>query len=211
MNLAAIAIASALTFAATAGIVALADTAEPVVSLSPTVAERYDAQQRLIFPSEYRMWRFLSSGVDMSYSPMAMGGGHFFDNVFVDPKAYDDFFKTGHWPDGTVLITEVRGGETKGSITQKGVFQSGQPMGWEVHVKDSARFGGDGWGFFGFEQPTTAALIPATAACYACHREHAAVDTTFVQFYPTLLPIAEKAGTISGAYAKELQSLQHAH
>jgi len=29
------------------------------------------------------------------------------------------------------------------------------------------------------------------------------VDTTFVQFYPTLLPIAQRLGTLSEAYRKE--------
>jgi len=31
--------------------------------------------------------------------------------------------------------------------------------------------------------------------CYSCHSAHAAVDTTFVQFYPTLAPIAKAKGT----------------
>jgi len=29
------------------------------------------------------------------------------------------------------------------------------------------------------------------------------VDTTFVQFYPTLLPIARSKGTLSDSYVKE--------
>jgi aspartate oxidase len=29
------------------------------------------------------------------------------------------------------------------------------------------------------------------------------VDTTFVQFYPTLLPVATKKGTLSAAYLQE--------
>jgi len=46
-------------------------------------------------------------------------------------------------------------------------------------------------------------LIPKGASCYSCHAAHAAVDTTFVQFYPTLLPIAQKKGTLSEAFVKE--------
>ncbi|MDQ1388830.1 MAG: hypothetical protein QOF56_2284 [Acidobacteriaceae bacterium] len=46
-------------------------------------------------------------------------------------------------------------------------------------------------------------MIPTTAGCYTCHAEHAAVDTTFVQFYPTLLPIAKSKGTLSASYLKE--------
>jgi hypothetical protein len=30
------------------------------------------------------------------------------------------------------------------------------------------------------------------------------VDTTFVQFYPTLLPVAQKKGTLSPGYLKEI-------
>ena len=77
----------------------------------------------------------------------------------------------------------------KGSINQQGKFQTTDLMGVEVHVKDTkrfARFGG--WAFFFFPNPAAgpAQPIPASAECYSCHREHGAVDTTFVQFYPTL-------------------------
>ncbi len=73
----------------------------------------------------------------------------------------------------------------------------------EVHVKDEARFPGK-WAFFAFDSPTAkGTLIPQGAPCYTCHAAHAAVDTTFVQFYPTLLPIAQKKGTLSEAFLKE--------
>ena len=45
-------------------------------------------------------------------------------------------------------------------------------------------------------------MIPQSADCYSCHTDHAAVDTTFVQFYPTLLPIAIAKGTLSASYRK---------
>ena len=69
-------------------------------------------------------------------------------------------------------------------------------MGVEFHVRDAARFKG-GWGFFATSGGTKpAALLPATAACYACHQDHGAVDTTFTQFYPTAKPIAEREKTL---------------
>jgi hypothetical protein len=100
-----------------------------------------------------------------------------------------------------MLVLEVRGAIGKGSINQKGNFQ-GDIMGVEVHVKDEARFPGK-WAFFGFGDAKTAKMIPTTADCYTCHASHAAVDTTFVQFYPTLLPIAKSKATLSPAYQKE--------
>jgi hypothetical protein len=117
--------------------------------------------------------------------------------------SYKAFVKTGTWPDKTMLVLEGRRAEGRGSINQKGNYQ-GTVMGLEVHVKDEARFPGN-WAFFGFDDDgKTGKMIPTTAACYSCHAEHAAVDTTFVQFYPTLLPIAKSKQTLSAAYLKEL-------
>ena len=42
--------------------------------------------------------------------------------------------------------------------------------------------------------------IPTSAACYSCHQQHGAVDTTFAQFYPTLLSIATQKRTLSSDY-----------
>jgi hypothetical protein len=76
-------------------------------------------------------------------------------------------------------------------------------MGFEVHVKDEARFPGK-WAFFEFDTPSkNGTLVPQAAPCYTCHAAHAAVDTTFVQFYPTLLPIAKDKKTLSASYLKE--------
>jgi len=161
----------------------------------------YTADGQMELPEDYRQWVYLSTGFDMSYNPAMQMGHHMFDNVFVNPEAYKAFVETGTWPDKTVMVLEVRGAQDKGSINQKGNYQ-GELMGREVHVKDKARFQG-GWAFFGFDESKTAKMIPTTASCYTCHQEHAAVDTTFVQFYPTLLPIATSKGTLSSAYQKE--------
>jgi hypothetical protein len=160
----------------------------------------YTEDGRLVLPEDYREWVYLSSGFDMAYSPMAMGH-HMFDNVFVEPGAYKAFLATGTWPDKTMLVLEVRGAMDKGSINKSGNYQSTEVMGREVHVKDSAHL--QGWAFFGFDTGTTAKMTPRTAACYSCHADHAAVDNTFVQFYPTLLPIAAAKGTLSAAYKTE--------
>jgi len=115
--------------------------------------------------------------------------------------AYAAFQKTGTWPDKTVLVLEIRGAQEHASINKGGRSQSNR-MAVEVHVKDTARFKG-GWGFYGFSGEQPATLIPQAAACYACHQDHAAVDTTFVQFYPTLLPVSTAKGTLSAAYLAE--------
>jgi hypothetical protein len=163
----------------------------------------YTSDAQLKKPENYRQWVYLTTGFDMSYSPgTGMGDHHMFDNVFVNPESYKAFVETGTWPDKTMLVLEVRGAKGKGSINQKGNYQDTALMGLEVHVKDEARFPGK-WAFFGFDDAKTAKMVPTNAECYKCHAAHAAVDTTFVQFYPTLLPIATSKGTLSAGYQKD--------
>ena len=163
-------------------------------------APAYDADGKLQFPQDYRTWVYLSSGLGMSYNAMPMGG-QAFDNVFVDPASYKAFVETGTWPDGTEFVLETRTAEQKGSINKAGHYQ-GEVGHREVHVKDAARFKG-GWAFFPFPTEAPATMIPTSVDCYACHQAHGAVDTTFVQFYPTLLPIAQAKKTLSPAYLAE--------
>ena len=66
-------------------------------------------------------------------------------------------------------------------------------MGIAVEVKD-ARVP-DKWGYFGFDKDSKTAQINPKGDCFNCHDAHAAVEHTFVQFYPTLKPMAKKFGT----------------
>lgn len=171
---------------------------------APGNSPEYTSDNKLKLPENYREWIYLSAGFDMSYGPAMDMGHHMFDNVFVNPEAYRAFLETGTWPDKTMLILEGRRAEGKGSINQSGNYQSQEIMGLEVHVKDAARFPGQ-WAFFSFDEGKTGKLFPQTAGCYSCHSAHAAVDTTFVQFYPTLLPLAKSKGTLSTPYKKEAE------
>jgi hypothetical protein len=183
---------------ALAGVTPQASRSNPADSNAPV----YTADGGLKFPANYREWIYLTSGVDMSYGP-AMNMGHsMFDNVFVNPEAYKSFLQTGTWPDKTVLVLEARKAGSKNSINKNGHYQTGEIMGREVHVKDVARFEGK-WAFFTFDEGDTGKLLPKEMDCYSCHQQHAAVDTTFVQFYPTLLEIAKKKNTLSPSYLKE--------
>ncbi len=167
----------------------------------------YTKDGNLVPPLQYREWIYLTSGIDMSYNPKSTtkDDGSVFDNVFVNPDAYKAFIATGTWPDKTILVLESRHAATKGSINQSGHFQSGAVTGLELHVKDASRFPGK-WAFFDVANETRATLIPPAASCYSCHTQHGAVDTTFVQFYPTLLPTAQAKGTLSADYLQDASS-----
>ena len=166
-------------------------------------APSFTTDGKLEFPANYREWIYLTSGLDMSYAPRAAGmAGHsMFDNVFVNPSAYKAFLETGTWPDKTMLVLEVRGAGSNASINKSGHFQTDDVMGREVHLKDSHLPGG--WAFYGFDETKPTTPFPHEMDCYSCHEQHGAVDTTFVQFYPTLIKLAEQKGTLSAGYKKE--------
>jgi hypothetical protein len=147
---------------------------------------------KLVRPEGYREWIYLSSGLGMNYSPSAMGP-ELFTNVFVTPWAYREFVATGKWPEKSIFVVEDRSAQTKGSINKTGHFQT-ERVGMAVEVKDSARFP-DKWAYFGFGNDDKTAAAAPKVACWQCHEDHAAVEHSFVQFYPTLKPIAQKFGT----------------
>jgi len=75
-------------------------------------------------------------------------------------------------------------------------------MGLAVEVQDSAR-NPEKWAYYGFEpNAKTAEALPKSNGCWSCHDQHAAVEHTFVQFYPTLKPVAKNFGTYNEAREK---------
>jgi hypothetical protein len=166
----------------------------------------YAADGQVKFPADYRQWVFLSSGVGMTYGPIgaaARMGPPMFDNVFVNPKSYREFLKTGHWPDKTMFVLEVRTSESHASINKDGHFQT-DIMGIEAEVKDHSAKTGE-WTFYGFgdvKDTATAVAKPIgrDASCYSCHGKNTAVENTFVQFYPVLYDIAQKKKTLNAGF-----------
>jgi hypothetical protein len=152
---------------------------------------RYEGD-KLVRPENYREWIFLSSGLGMNYN-RAANENEMFTNVFVPQWSYREFLATGKWPDKSMFIVEDRGSETKGSINKTGHFQT-DLHGMGVEVKDESRFP-DKWAYFNFGADTKTAGANPKAACWQCHNDNAAVEHTFVQFYPTLKPVAQKFGT----------------
>ena len=170
---------------------------------SSSDAPGFTQDGKLEFPQNYREWIYLTSGLNMSYAPRLSGmtGHDMFDNVFVNPSAYKAFLETGTWPDQTILVLEVRGAGSQASINKSGHFQDSDVMGREVHLKDKRVKGG--WAFYGFDEAKPTTPFPHEMDCYSCHEQHGAVDTTFVQFYPTLIKLAEQKGTLSAGYKKD--------
>ncbi|HEY2459527.1 MAG TPA: cytochrome P460 family protein [Candidatus Acidoferrum sp.] len=161
---------------------------------------QFDANGKLQRPTDYRRWVYVSSGFGMSYDPDAGGNGApAFTNVFVDPASYDYFLANGKWPDKIMFVLEVYGSTSHGSINKSGSYQE-RFIGLDVEVKDGARFA-DKWAYFNFDGNAkfAAADQPSKNACWTCHDQNAAVEHTFVQFYPELLKVAVAKGTVKPA------------
>ena len=116
-----------------------------------------------------------------------------FTNVFVSPAGYREFQAKGVWPDKTMWVVEDRAASSNGSINKSGHFQT-DLAGIGVEVKDEARFP-EKWAYFQFGPDTKTSAASPKSACWECHNQHAAVEQTFVQFYPTLIPVAKRFGT----------------
>ncbi|MEP6714331.1 MAG: cytochrome P460 family protein [Terriglobia bacterium] len=165
-------------------------------------AQSSHPQTPIPLPTDYREWIFLSAGLGMTYGPAASAdqGNPKFDNVFVKPAAYREFIATGKWPDKTMFILEIRKASEEGSINNAGHFQT-DIVAVEAEVKDESR-PAQPWTFYAFGTAAEGKAQPASSTCNSCHSANGATDNTFVQFYPTLLPIAAKKGTLTPAYTK---------
>jgi len=157
---------------------------------------QFTADGKLVRPEGYRRWVFVSSGLGMSYSQKASDDMQMFTNVFVNPGSYDYFLAHGTWPDKTIFVLELYGSTSQGSINKHGNYQTGF-MGLDVEVKDEKRFA-DKWAYYGFNSNEKAASpnTPGKNDCWQCHDQNAAVEHSFVQFYPELLKVAREKGTI---------------
>ncbi len=160
---------------------------------------QFTADGKLVRPEGYRRWVYVSSGLGMSYSQRADDSMQKFTNVFVNPTSYDYYLAHGTWPDKTIFVLELYGSTSQGSINKHGNYQK-DFMGVEAEVKDEKRFA-DKWAYFGFDsgEKAASANTPGQNGCWKCHDANAAVEHSFVQFYPELLKVAREKGTIKPA------------
>ena len=169
----------------------------------PGDGPRYTDGTNLVRPPDYREWPFLGSGLGLTYEGETAPPAPNFTNVFVNPSSYRAFMQTGAWLNGTVFVLELRRSQTDAAPNRGGRFQT-DFLALEAEVKDS-RFP-DGWAFFNFGRGTAlmdvAAPLSGEAAgsCVECHTKHTAVERTFVQFYPTLLEVARRHGTVKPGF-----------
>ncbi|HEU0105113.1 MAG TPA: cytochrome P460 family protein [Vicinamibacteria bacterium] len=146
----------------------------------------YDAEGALRRPEGYAEWTFVGASLGLSYAEGAgEDGPREFHHVYLRPESYAAFRRTGRFPERTVLVLELHEAAQKVAPSRHGLFE-GRRVAVEAAVKDSTRFP-EGWAYYSFGDGSKASATAfPRAACYECHRQHAARDNVFVQFYPVL-------------------------
>ena len=114
-----------------------------------------------------------------------------FHSVYIDPKSWTHYKKTGKFREGTMIAKELALVGSTQATSGKGFFM-GEFSGFEIAYKSAKRFPNEpgNWAYFTFghkPEPynATAKAMP-TAACAACHTASAAEDMVFTQYYPVL-------------------------
>ena len=154
-----------------------------------TVMPQYDDDGQLLLPADYQQWIFVGSSLGLSYSEG--GGGHeMFHHTLMEPSAYDHFRRTGTFRQGTMLALLLHNPGDNALPQRRGRF-AGPLQTVEMAVKDGAASGTDAtdWAYYGFG--TARGLRDRATAfeadtCAACHAQHGAYDSVFLQFYPLL-------------------------
>ena len=162
----------------------------------------FNADGSVKIPKNWRSWIYIGTPL----TPNALNNGEApfpeFHNVYIEPKAYAQFAKTGKFPNGTQIAKELvlirqkpkdemyPDGSTD-EVSGRGYFQ-GEFHGLELSYKDTEKYPKEpgGWVYFSFGHKAlpydATAKVFATDKCNACHEASAATDFVFTQFYPVL-------------------------
>ncbi len=163
-------------------------------------------------PTGYREWIYVGTPVtpnDMNNGKAAFPEHH---NVYIDPKSWTHWKKTGKFRDGTILIKELVSVGSKAAVSGQGYFQ-GEYIGLEATIKSKADFPNEpgNWAYFSFSGEghktltKTAKAFPS-AACNGCHLVSAADDFVFTQYYPVLSAGKGTGKNATGGHVDDLNN-----
>ncbi len=149
-----------------------------VLLVTAVVAWAGDEGARVPFPTEYRKWAVARSlVVGPENKSFAVNGG--FHHYYANQKAMEGF-RTGHFPDGSVVVDERLDVRQESGATFEG---SGRSV--AVMRKDATRYQNTGgWGFdiFAGEDRAQGASASVRAVCFSCHSQRKEHDFVFSEF-----------------------------
>lgn len=114
-------------------------------------------------------------------------------NVYTTHEVVQAYRETGKFPDGAVLVKEVKGASSANLTTGRAHWSAENAV-WFVSIKDSTnRFPnnplwGDGWGWALFEAGAPAVQVATDykVDCLGCHVPVKDTDWIYVHAYPVL-------------------------
>ena len=149
-----------------------------VLLVATGVACAVDAGAPVSFPAEYRKWAVAKSlVVGPEAKSFATAGG--FHHYYANEKALEGF-RTGQFPDGSVVVDERLEARQKAGTTLEGTKKYVAVM-----EKEATRYQSTGgWGFDVFvgEDRTQGASASVRTACFACHTKRKDHDFVFSEF-----------------------------
>ena len=145
---------------------------------------RFTADGALLRPESVERWVLVGTSLGLGYSNATGDGVGMFHRVYLEPRAYEHFLRTGGFRDGTMLALSIRKAVTRVPPSRAG-WSEGELAALELAVKDPQKFQG-GWAYFDFGLDARSARALPRERCARCHAEHAARDNVFMQFYPQL-------------------------
>lgn len=160
------------------------------VSVSTTFDKLVDKEGNVRLPDNYReAWGHMGSWTVLDDSAPGYG----FHDVYTQQDAIEAYRENGKFPDGSVLIKEVRKVQS-GSQTTGHAQWAGDLNIKFVMIKDEmGRFSNNkhwkqGWGWMLYEaqNPLTNVSQGFKETCFACHAPAKQTDWVFVNGYPSL-------------------------
>ena len=155
------------------------------------VMAKFNASGEMIRPEGWREWIYVGTPVTPNSLNPPEAAFPEMHSVYIDPKSWAHYKKTGEFREGTMLAKELTLVGATQATSGKGFFM-GEFSGFEIAYKSAKRFPNEpaNWAYFSFghkPEPynATAKAMP-TAACAACHTASAAEDMVFTQYYPVL-------------------------
>jgi cytochrome c len=141
------------------------------------------------FPQDFLKWQTLGAWSTADENGKANG----MHQVYISPRSVNAYLESGTFPDGTVLVKEVRGAATAALSTGAASYATDKGV-WFVMIKDvNKRFPdnslwGDGWGWALFEakDPTKQVATDYKQDCLSCHVPAEATDWIYIEAYPVL-------------------------
>jgi hypothetical protein len=146
-----------------------------VAVLGSFIAKR----EAVAYPEGYRQWTHTKTHLVGPNNPAwpKYGG---FTHIYANEKAVQGY-KTDKWPDGAVLVVEVRE-----STENKGDYALGKRKFIDVMVKDSKKYASTGgWGFEEFMEEGNgkpALNEEGQKKCFSCHQSRAGERLVFTSY-----------------------------